>query len=74
VVVYKKKPIKIVDAPKYGALNNSGVVLNTPFCIIKTILKKEDIDKISYFQDEELISIFNPVISLKPNKPANKKM
>lgn len=69
----RKKPIKIVDAAEYGALNNSGLVLNTPFCILKTAFKKDDIDKISYYDEKELISIYNPVISLKPNQPAIKK-
>ncbi|MCC9073939.1 sulfatase-like hydrolase/transferase [Flavobacterium sp. F-65] len=70
---FRKKPIKIVDAAEYGALNNSGLVLNTPFCILKSAFKKEDIDKISYYNDKELISIYNPVISLKPSEPAIKK-
>lgn len=70
---FQKKPIKIVDAAKYGALNNTGLVLNTPFCILKTIFKKEDIDKTKYFDEKELISIYNPIISLKPNEPAIKK-
>lgn len=70
---FQKKPIKIVDAIKYGALSNSALVLNTPFCILKTITKKEDIDKVHYFDEKELLSIYNPKISLHPNKPATKK-
>lgn len=69
----RKKPIKIVDAAEYGALNNSGLVLNTPFCILKTVFKKEDIDKANYYNEKELISIYNPVISLNPSQPAIKK-
>ncbi|MDR7210853.1 LTA synthase family protein [Flavobacterium piscis] len=69
----QKKPIKIVDAIKYGTLSNSALVLNTPFCILKTIAKKEDIDKIHYFDDKELISIYNPSISLNPSNPIIKK-
>ncbi|WP_229335607.1 LTA synthase family protein [Flavobacterium sp. ALJ2] len=69
----QKKPIKIVDAAKYGALNNTGLVLNTPFCILKTLFKKEDIDKTKYFDEKELVSIYNPVISLKPDQPTIKK-
>ncbi|MDN3673903.1 sulfatase-like hydrolase/transferase [Flavobacterium branchiarum] len=69
----RKKPIKIVDAAEYGALNNAGLVLNTPFCILKTAFKKEDIDKVNYYNPKELISIYNPIISLKPSEPAIKK-
>lgn len=70
----QKKPIKIVDAIKYGAHDNTtGLVLNTPFTIITTLLKKDDIDKTNYFSAKKLTSIYNPKISLKPNQPATKK-
>lgn len=70
---FHKKPIKIVDAIKYGALNNTALVLNTPFCILKTITKKEDIDKVNYFDEKELVSIYNPEISIQPEIAATKK-
>lgn len=70
---FQKKPIKIVDGIKYGALSNTALVLNTPFTILKTIAKKEDIENTTYYNTKELKSIYNPVISLNPNKPAIKK-
>ncbi len=71
---FRKKPLKIVDGIQYGALSNTALVLNTPFTILKTITKKEDIDKVSYFKSNELEAIYNPVISLKPQKTnVNKK-
>ncbi|WP_394777044.1 LTA synthase family protein [Flavobacterium sp.] len=70
---FRKKPIKIVDGIKYGALSNTALVLNTPFTILKTITKKEDIDNVKYFDNNELVSIYNPVISLKPKNAAVKK-
>jgi phosphoglycerol transferase MdoB-like AlkP superfamily enzyme len=70
---FRKKPIKIVDAVVYGELGNSALILNTPFCILKTIAKKEDIDKVHYFKEKELASIYTPTISLNPNKPTAKK-
>ncbi|KIA95693.1 sulfatase [Flavobacterium sp. KMS] len=70
---FRKKPIKIVDAAEYGALNNSALVLNTPFCILKSAVKKEDIEKVNYFNEKELVSIYNPVISLKSSEPTIKK-
>lgn len=69
----RKKPIKIVDGIQYGALRNTALVLNTPFTILKTLAKKEDIDKVSYFKSDELTSIYNPVISLQPTYPPVKK-
>ncbi|MFQ6603580.1 LTA synthase family protein [Flavobacterium sp. C3NV] len=69
----QKKPIKIVDGIKYGALSNTALVLNTPFTILKTIAKKEDIENTTYYNTKELKAIYNPVISLHPNKPAIKK-
>jgi phosphoglycerol transferase MdoB-like AlkP superfamily enzyme len=70
---FRKKPLKIVDAVVYGELGNSALILNTPFCILKTLVKKEDIEKAHYFDEKELISIYNPIINLKPNKPIIKK-
>ncbi|KLT70014.1 LTA synthase family protein [Flavobacterium sp. ABG] len=70
---FQKKPIKVVDAIRYSTLNNTGLVLNTPFSILTTLFKKEDIDKVNYFSEKELISIYNPIISLKPNQPTIKK-
>lgn len=47
--------------------------MNTPFTILKTIAKKEDIENTTYYNTKELKAIYNPVISLHPNKPAIKK-
>ncbi|OXA73495.1 sulfatase [Flavobacterium aquidurense] len=70
---FQKKPIKIVDGIKYGALGNTALVLNTPFTILTTIAKKEDLDNVNYYSSKELKSIYNPVISLQSDKPATKK-
>ncbi|PBJ12422.1 LTA synthase family protein [Flavobacterium sp. ACN6] len=70
---FQKKPIKIVDGINYGALTNTSLVLNTPFTILKTITKKEDIDEVNYYNSKELKSIYDPCILLQPEKPAVKK-
>ena len=70
---FQKKPIKIVDAIKYGELGNSALVLNTPFCILKTISKTEDIEKVHYFESSELAEIYNPIVTLNSTIPTNKK-
>lgn len=69
----QKKPIKIVDGMKYGNLNTSALVLNTPFTILKTVFKKKELEKVNYYNETELNSIFNPVLSLNPKAPCNKK-
>ena len=70
---FRKKPIKIVDAVVYGELGNSALVLNTPFCILKTITKKENIEKVHYFDEKELLSIYNPIIKLDSKEAPTKK-
>jgi phosphoglycerol transferase MdoB-like AlkP superfamily enzyme len=70
---FRKKPLKIVDAVVYGELGNSALILNTPFCILKTLAKKEDIEKVNYFDEKELLSIYNPIVNLNPSKPTTKK-
>ncbi|RZJ52072.1 MAG: sulfatase [Flavobacterium sp.] len=70
---FRKKPIRIVDAVEYGEVNNAGLVLNTPFSILKTLFKKEDIDNTHYFDSKELSKTYNPVISLKSGKAPLKK-
>lgn len=69
----QSKPIKIVDAIKFGELGNSALVLNTPFCILKTISKKEDIEKVQYFDEAKTASIYNPIVTLNSEIPATKK-
>lgn len=69
----QKKPLKIVDGMKYGSLNTSALVLNTPFTILKTAFKKKELEKVYYYNEAELKSIFNPVSSFRPERPSNKK-
>lgn len=69
----QKKPIKIVDGIQFGSLKNTALVLNTPFTILKTLTKTTDIEKVHYFNDRELNSIYSPVIFLNPTEQATKK-
>ncbi|MFD2938997.1 LTA synthase family protein [Flavobacterium notoginsengisoli] len=69
----QKKPIKVVDGIKYGALQNAGLVLNTPFTIFKSITKKDDIEQVQYYNSRELKTIYNPIVSLQPTQPFFKK-
>jgi phosphoglycerol transferase MdoB-like AlkP superfamily enzyme len=69
----QKKPIKIVDAVNYGSINQSAIVLNTPFCILKTIGKKETLESPKYFSETELNQIFNPITEITSSENPNKK-
>ena len=70
---FQKKPLRIVDAVNYGSINQSAIVLNTPFCILKTIGKKETLESPKYFSESELNNIFNPVTEFKASENPNKK-
>ena len=69
----QEKPLKIVDAVNYGSINQSALVLNTPFCIIKTIGKKETLESPKYFSETELNQIFNPILEITSTENPNKK-
>jgi phosphoglycerol transferase MdoB-like AlkP superfamily enzyme len=69
----QKKPIKIVDAVNYGSINQSAIVLNTPFCILKTIGKKETLESPKFFSETELNQIFNPITEITSSENPNKK-
>ena len=70
---FQKKPLRIIDSSAYGALNHSSLVLNTPFCILKTLNKKETLRSPEYFSKSELDSIFSPEISIISKNEASKK-
>lgn len=69
----QEKPLRIIDSSGYGALNHSALVLNTPFCILKTLNKKETLRSPAYFPKEELDQIFNPEIIINPDKNPTKQ-
>lgn len=71
----QKKPLKVVDAVNYGSINQSALVLNTPFCILKTIGKKETLQSPKYFDEKTLNEIFNPIVEINPAyNPTNKNV
>lgn len=63
------KPLRIVDAVEYTKLGNSALVLNTPYSIIKTIVRKETLLDTQLYSEKELASIFNPEFRCKPQEP-----
>ncbi|HIA12292.1 MAG TPA: alkaline phosphatase family protein [Flavobacteriales bacterium] len=55
------KPIGIIDAGNNISSQNMALVLNTPFSIITTY-GKEELNPPNYFSDQELNSIYSPVV------------
>jgi phosphoglycerol transferase MdoB-like AlkP superfamily enzyme len=47
--------------------------LNTPFCILKTIGKKETLESPNYFSETKLNQIFNPITQITSTEKPNKK-
>ncbi|MGC1632239.1 MAG: sulfatase-like hydrolase/transferase [Gelidibacter sp.] len=70
---FQEKPLRIIDSSGYGALNHSALILNTPFCILKTLNQKETLRSPEYFSKEELDQIFSPVISITTDKEPTKQ-
>lgn len=70
---FQSKPLRIVDAINYSSLGNSALVLNTPFCILKTVTSSEMPSNQTYFKDAELNKIFNPVLHFDPKENPDKK-
>jgi len=63
---FQLKPIKIITAAKYTQPRNVPLILNTPFTMIKTI-DQQSIDKVDYFDDEFVETIFTPVLNTRSN-------
>ncbi len=70
---FRKKPLRIVDAINYCGTINGPVILNTPFCILKTVGKKGDLKNPNFYKPEELDAIFNPVVETQPQGLPTKK-
>lgn len=69
----QRKPIRRVDAIKYAPSKNTPIVLNTPFCIIKTIGKKKELKPLKYYSNEKLNTLYSPIKNFKDSIPFNKK-
>lgn len=69
----QSKPLRRVDAVKYSITNNTPIVLNTPFCILKTFNKKEQLKPLQYFSQNELAKLYSPVKKFEENTSFNKK-
>lgn len=67
------RPITLSNANQYvSSPDGAAIVLNTPFCIIRTIGKKPFTEK-DFFSDKELESVFTPLKQYVPQEAANGK-
>lgn len=67
------RPITLSNANQYvSSPDGAAIVLNTPFCIIRTIGKKPFTEK-DFFSDKELESVFTPLKQYIPQEAANGK-
>lgn len=65
------KPISVLKASEYAGPENSVLVLNTPFTIIKSLGKTRFEEK-KYFSDKELSQIYSPLHTYKSDKEFRK--
>lgn len=61
------KPVSPIEAARFGNPQNTALVLNTTFTMIKS-LGKEQLTLKNYFDDEIALTYFNPI---KKSKPQN---
>lgn len=61
------KPISPIDASQFTRVENSALVLNTPFTMIKSF-NKTYLEEKSYFPESEELKWFNPVRQSKPQR------
>lgn len=66
---HSTRPITISNAARYvDSPRNVAIVLNTPFSIFRTFGKKP-LQRFNFFNEEELIKLYNPVHLPTVNKP-----
>ena len=63
------KPIKPINAGEISKSDNSALILNTPFCIFHS-LNSKSLSQFSYYDNESLNDIYNPII-LNSNQDIN---
>lgn len=70
----QRNPIKLVDAIRYSDSSvNTPLVLNTPFSILKTMFKSDNLKELNYYSESELNKIYQPIIELNAETEFEKK-
>ncbi|MHC5201434.1 LTA synthase family protein [Myroides sp. LJL119] len=62
---FQKKPLRLVDAVTYGSIKNTALVLNTPFSVLKTMGKSEDLKEMNFYDQQELQQIYWPILEFQ---------
>jgi arylsulfatase A-like enzyme/predicted small lipoprotein YifL len=57
------KPLDVINAANNTSPQNVPLVLNTPFCIIKTVLN-DQLPVSNFFTSTELTKIYNPIVKI----------
>jgi len=69
----QRKPLRRVDAIKYATATNTPIVLNTPFCILKTMGRKRDLQPFHFYIKEEIDKQYSPIKQFKDSVAFTKK-
>ncbi len=64
---FRLKPISPIDASTFTRVENTALVLNTPFTMIKSF-NQESLEEKHYFNPETELKYFNPIQSSQPQK------
>lgn len=68
-----EKVLSRIDAVNFSSSINAPLVLNTPFCIIKTMDENEMLKKYGFYSEEELKVLYNPIKTPRGSSQMNKK-
>ena len=60
-IIFQHKPLSAIDASRYAAAGNAGLVVNTPFSIIRTLGHESGLKPVEYYSESELEQIFSPL-------------
>lgn len=69
----QEKPLRRIHAINHVGIHNVSLVLNTPFCILKTLVKKGDLTNLTYYKEKDLPLFFNPIKTFNPDTTSIKK-
>ncbi|MCB0400670.1 MAG: sulfatase-like hydrolase/transferase, partial [Flavobacteriales bacterium] len=69
---FQYRPIDMVNAGQYTQAQNTPVILNTPFTLLKTIFTV-NLTPVEFYDEEKLASIYTPVTSIQNTLPFSKR-
>ncbi|MBI1835679.1 MAG: sulfatase-like hydrolase/transferase [Flavobacteriia bacterium] len=59
------RPISVIDASRFTNIENTALILNTPFTMLKSI-GKEKLEEKKYFSEQVEKTLFNPIRTSNP--------